>query len=519
MKSPRSVTLQLIKVFPKRLEMAKKVCAIDIAEEHLAGIVLEQRKHGYSVLSCHRISCQTEKADLVCELKELVSVMDTSSAAFVCGLPLSWLNVRNLSLPFEDSRKITKALPYELEDQLIDGVEDLLIDCHHIERQGGESYLVAFTLHRERLRHLLAKLQAVNLDPLSVLPGIIPLSRQVASLYDSKWILHLHADISSLDVTLSCNGQCYLYRRLAYPVSDLTQPVVCGEDSQIAIPDLDSFHNCFRTVSSMIKRSVKFVEISGLKPDKPAFIILSGELAGMTELHTILADVLETPVRELDSLSLFTERIEGADRELLRGQYDKLCSLALFGQEKKIPGHFRQGEFARRKTIFSSRRQLAGAGTALLLTILLFFGVIILKSNGLEREKKALQKKMTQLYRQTFPRARKVRDPYVQMKVALKGIKESELSAPVFAGEKRVLEILADISARIPESISLQVARLVIDQKTVRLRGHTDTFNDVDKIKNALSASSRYESVQIVSATANKKSGKIRFELELEIVI
>ncbi len=102
---------------------------------------------------------------------------------------------------------------------------------------------------------------------------------------------------------------------------------------------------------------------------------------------------------------------------------------------------------------------------------------------------------------------------------ALKGIKESELSAPVFAGEKRVLEILADISARIPESISLQVARLVIDQKTVRLRGHTDTFNDVDKIKNALSASSRYESVQIVSATANKKSGKIRFELELEIVI
>jgi general secretion pathway protein L len=91
------------------------------------------------------------------------------------------------------------------------------------------------------------------------------------------------------------------------------------------------------------------------------------------------------------------------------------------------------------------------------------------------------------------------------------------VSLPLFSGEKRVLEILSDISARIPQEISLHVSRLVIDKESVQIKGTTDAYNNVDVIKNKLAASSRYVLVKIVSATADKKKKKIRFEIRLQL--
>lgn len=81
-----------------------------------------------------------------------------------------------------------------------------------------------------------------------------------------------------------------------------------------------------------------------------------------------------------------------------------------------------------------------------------------------------------------------------------------------------MLEILADISGRIPKDLSLHVSRLVIDQESVQIKGTTDAYNNVDVIKNKLAASTRYVEVKIVSATADKKKGSIRFEIRLQLV-
>ena len=69
--------------------MTKKVCAIDISEEHLTGIVLEQRKQEYTVLSCNRISRHPDRNDPGEQLEQLLSGMDIAGVSCICGLPFS----------------------------------------------------------------------------------------------------------------------------------------------------------------------------------------------------------------------------------------------------------------------------------------------------------------------------------------------------------------------------------------------------------------------------------------------
>jgi general secretion pathway protein L len=137
----------------------------------------------------------------------------------------------------------------------------------------------------------------------------------------------------------------------------------------------------------------------------------------------------------------------------------------------------------------------------------------------LQNRDKVVRGEMMAIFKQTFPKVTKVQEPYTEMQAALKHVQGPESPTPLFAADKRVLGLLADISARVPQAVTLKVSRLVIDRESILVKGTTNTFNSVDTIKNSLSASPRYRAVQIVSATADKekKNSMIRFELQLQL--
>jgi general secretion pathway protein L len=126
---------------------------------------------------------------------------------------------------------------------------------------------------------------------------------------------------------------------------------------------------------------------------------------------------------------------------------------------------------------------------------------------------------MAAIFKKTFPGVTKVSEPFTEMQARVKSAQGPASPAPLLYGNKRVLGLLADISARIPATVTLRVSRLSIDRESVSLKGTTDTFNSVETIKSSLAASSKFKSVQIVSATADKekKNGAIRFEVQLQL--
>ena len=78
------------------------------------------------------------------------------------------------------------------------------------------------------------------------------------------------------------------------------------------------------------------------------------------------------------------------------------------------------------------------------------------------------------------------------------------------------LEIINDISSRIPGDLNIQVDRMVVAQDGVQIRGTTDTFNTVDSIKKGLESSDMYRDVIIASANLDQSGKGVRFEIKMD---
>jgi Tfp pilus assembly protein PilN len=127
-----------------------------------------------------------------------------------------------------------------------------------------------------------------------------------------------------------------------------------------------------------------------------------------------------------------------------------------------------------------------------------------------------LDQKVTEVFRRTFPDVKRIVDPLQQMRVKVNEVKTSAISIPGTNSNNKVLDLLKDISDRIPKSLDVKVSRMVIDQETVRVSGKTDTFNTVDSIKSGLESSRYFSGVTISSANLDRTGKRVQFEIKLQ---
>jgi general secretion pathway protein L len=102
------------------------------------------------------------------------------------------------------------------------------------------------------------------------------------------------------------------------------------------------------------------------------------------------------------------------------------------------------------------------------------------------------------------------------MNTKINELKNAPGTGPGMQMSRKVLEILNDISGRVPKNLEVQVDRMVVDQDTIQIRGTTDTFNTVDSIKKGLESSEMYRDVVIASANLDQKSKSVKFEIKMD---
>jgi general secretion pathway protein L len=253
---------------------------------------------------------------------------------------------------------------------------------------------------------------------------------------------------------------------------------------------------------------------------QPDYVVLSGPmLLGRGFLEKMESEI-GLPCRRCDiarsGAATLSADIAGS---WLPALYDTPLVLALRAGNKKknIVFNFRRDEFARPHQLLRSKKQLAGVALTAGFLFLLVFGYLFMDYKSLQEKHDGLSAKMERVFRKSFPGTDPGRDPLMHMRSKLKEMDTVTVSMPVFSQEKRILVILADISARIPGSIDLHVTRLIIDRDSVKIKGTTDAFNNVNTIKDMLIRSDKYAEVNIVSAAKGKKKEGIRFEIRLRL--
>jgi len=498
--------------------MGTQTLGIDISDGHISGVVLEWQRRSATLLNwcCLPLEDGCQPAAAITQLCEQLA---WNGEHCHCGLPLSRLSIRNLHLPFSDVKKITQALPFELEEQLLAPLDSLSYDYCLGRKNGNGSLLIVFALEQEWLSELL-KGSAGCVDPDRILPAMLSLTEEcIRFRLDQAPFLLVHADLHSMSIGLVLEGKPVLFRRLSHPEEVMLHPpfVLDGERVQVELP---AARDCVVQMAKMIEQSLDFFAMEEKMDVRPTSVVLAGPLAEMDEsLVEIMASTLHLPVERMELLELAKVAYTEEQRSSWHGsRMDGALALALSVKGQKGV-NFRQHQFAKKMSLFSRRKRLLGAAAVagvIFLAGLAFLGV---DTYNLRKQDVQLNNAMNALYKATFPGVTRIQDPYVEMQAKLKSLRGTETPLPYFVTDRWVLPLLADISQRIPSSISLKVGRLSIDREGVAMKGTTDSFNGIELMKTALSASPHFNSVRIVSATADKgkNDGAIRFELQMQL--
>ena len=147
---------------------------------------------------------------------------------------------------------------------------------------------------------------------------------------------------------------------------------------------------------------------------------------------------------------------------------------------------------------------------------LLFFGAI-LESSTLNRKLDRIDTQINSIYKATFPEATRIVDAHREMQVKVQEAKKSAVNQSTAGPHIRSIDILDSISKNIPDSIKVDVTRMVISPETVMISGTTDEFPTVDVIKGKLEQVDFFKKVTISSTNLDRTGNEVRFVLKVEL--
>jgi general secretion pathway protein L len=179
--------------------------------------------------------------------------------------------------------------------------------------------------------------------------------------------------------------------------------------------------------------------------------------------------------------------------------------------------NFRQDEFARRVDLTQYGSQLRGTawrGAAAILVALVWVLVGITLGNRQARE---LETRTASLYEQAFP-GRPVPDNVLAtMRGAVQDAHGRADVLGVYAGNLSALDILTELSARVPQNLPVIFEELNIDRRTIRIRGHTERFENVDRLQKELETFEPFSQIRVSEIQSDARRGGKTFNLTISL--
>ena len=234
---------------------------------------------------------------------------------------------------------------------------------------------------------------------------------------------------------------------------------------------------------------------------------MAAEIAGALNIPVkpaSLADRLNIPV-DNDTQSL-----------VMPAQLDNALALALMEVEGYQSLNFHKGQFAAQK--FLSRHKSPLKKTAMLaaaILVLMFFN-LALETYTLNKQVRRIETQMAQIFKTTFPEVKTDRYPYQEMQARMQDANKNAVLQAETGPHIRSIDILNNISEKIPETITVNFTRLVIQPENVLISGTTGTFNSVDDIKSRLEQIPYFQKVTISSANIDRSGNEVQFMLKVE---
>ncbi|MFH1154602.1 MAG: PilN domain-containing protein [Pseudomonadota bacterium] len=487
--------------------MTQRILGLDIGLDFLDGVVIERSLNGYRVVNSAGVPMTVigtpardnpdSDSSFETALVNLTRVLDvtgcTSCAVALSGMHFSF---RTVFLPFSSPGKIRQVLPFELASHLpfqdCTYVSDFLVSS---PAAPGEPRVVFTASAPETVVDTyFTPLETMGFKPSLITPRGYAAAAFIIKNFPSQDRVAF-VDMENLRMTLILSrGNHIIFVR-------------CPGQAD-GTPE---------TTAQLFRQSlILYNQIQGTDFTPDRCIIISRDHADESLIRS-LSSCMDCPVHKFQ-LPESLKR-SAPDDETLSANASGAAVMALESRNllNLCQGRYRADSFVQRHT-----SRIITAGVLMVLAFIVGVFGIYRDCNILSKRILAVDGSSARILTATFPQINRVVDPLMQMTVAVNQARdasrmEGRSDDGLSASSPRIMDILTELSTRIPGGVDVEISRLLVNPGRIIISGSTDTFNTVDKVKSYLEGSSFFSQVSISSASADKTGNRIRFQCIVDL--
>jgi type II secretory pathway component PulL len=490
--------------------MAVPLFSLDIRDDIMSGVLLQTRADRTVIIGCGAVL--PGERPIGEGIAEVVKQAGFSGGPCRVGLGANHFFFRNLSLPFADSHKITKILPFELEETAPFGIERLAVDAIVTPSGDGRADVIAAMIEREILAERLSLLLGSGLDPEIITVSGVPTAVRLLELPGCPAdFIFLDIGLRQVTMVVTLAGRVVLVRALDF---DGRQAEIGLEHNPAAIIVKRPEHlaDIYATLASAVQQTMR---AAGMR-EKAMPVYLSGPSCQLRGLPAALKDALGVEIRTCDLLRQqpVLKAAPGIEARWAPGIMDQALAIGMQPGKSRKGFNFRKGEFTRKASRLRYRYLRSRFGMSIAVLVTLAFCFLTWDFMSSKMEEKRLSTRIRSVFSETLPGVTRIVEPVAQLQAEIKRLTTGGGQG---GNAYKVLDLLAEISERIPVSSRVRLTLMTVDDKGVRLKGTTNTFNAVESIKKGLEKSSYFQLVTITTAILAPKGDEVLFEIKIQL--
>lgn len=491
--------------------MPQQVLGIALEDSNVDMVRLAGHGKAYDVTLALRQSLPShddaeEQTELRREtVQQLVAAHGLRGDTVLAALPAQHAILRNLMLPFRDRRRIRQMITFALDEHMPFEPEDVVVDFRPLPVQPDphQTQVLVAGMPKREIASGLNLLASAGVEPGALDLDVLSLADAAVlggSVVPSKTAL-LYVQPERTLLTLLQDGVPVFARSLTQnPQADTSD-----------LPDAQK-------LSKQLQHTLYACEHAVQAPYVPDLLLLFG--VHREQLERLAADLTEatgvrTHVWRLQAASYKPADGDAATPDSWLAGHAIALGLALRGLHRRTRGlNLRRGEFAPHSNLRELRGRLIALGVVGVAVAGLGLGNLYLKNHFKAGRLAQLQDGVAEAFREVLPGTRLVR-PVAQIREKIGDLDRRLRAFGGLAGAQLSgLQILRELSARVPPSLEVEIDDLTISGEVIELNASTASYDNVVKLQNALAASPLLSDVTI-NNTRQGPNNKVQFKLSL----
>lgn len=446
------------------------------------------------------------------QVKELFLREMWRPAAVADKIPGDVIIRRVLEFPFQDRNKLEAVVPFELEGLIAETVEDLVIDFQLTEQSAGKTKVLTVAVGKQQIAGRLSSLDSLGVDPsllddeVLALSGLLHFMDPVEAEGPGA-IVEIGAVRSK--IIIFQRSRVRAARALRLGGDHLTQMI--AEARGIPWEEAETFkvrgdgdlpeEVLDRAWSPLLRDIGLTLDAYRREEGEPVkTVFLCGRSALIRHLPEYFTSRLAQKCERIGVQGgILLPRAFSADFDCGAASALGLAIRKVAPDEQTVPVNFRKGEFAYRSRIEATRSKLMYLGVMLALLVILGFTQFFMRYGNLRSEDRALTEQIRGLFFTTFPDSKQVPLGY-ELHEMRNRLKSRPGEGDHLSGSLPVIDLLREISQRVPKEITVDVRELIYDPDKVRIRGRTDSFETIDRIKTELAQFPAFSLIEVTDA-------------------